>query len=518
MSLSSALYSVLRAYPFAFSVIEADWLAVAVCGFVFSFVFFTLSRTLNAYSLLGVSSEAIRKAQLHNKMGDGKTIPLVWRQKANLDNPSKRIYARRWIARVFMLLVSALFGLTALAYLLLVFACFIINDKVTLALWFSENRFYPAFWLAGSLVAGGIVSSLVYFIFIRDVMARKDADINRIIIEKRNKHKGRTGELSDARSLQFASVPDFNPVDYFDMAAAKDAVFLGLDEKRHPITIPRKIWVKSNVQIMGSVGSGKGVLACCALAQCAGTFNDTVIVFDPKNDEFAPHVLKGQSDKFLLLDLRQGKPAQLNIFRDLSSYQLNELLVSGFSLGRRGDNADFYRDNDRQAVRMLSSQFEHGTDVAALLDAAQRLPQKIRESASGFMTLLQELCSLSVLQTHEGIDLKDFILNGGCLYVVGSLRDESVIMLQKMLFVRCLQIIEERDRFHETTHVNIFLDEVKYLLSKSSLEALGTVRDKNCNILLTHQSLGDFGQCGADMKPEVVQATVIGVPSGFLRK
>ncbi|MDE9537498.1 UTP14 family protein, partial [Xenorhabdus bovienii] len=85
-----------------------------------------------------------------------------------------------------------------------------------------------AFWLAGSLVAGGIVSSLVYFIFIRDVMARKDADINRVIIEKRNKHKGRTGELSDARSLQFASVPDFNPVDYFNTAAAKDAVFLGL--------------------------------------------------------------------------------------------------------------------------------------------------------------------------------------------------------------------------------------------------------------------------------------------------
>ncbi|MDE9528455.1 TraM recognition domain-containing protein, partial [Xenorhabdus bovienii] len=24
-----------------------------------------------------------------------------------------------------------------------------------------------------------------------------------------------------------------------------------------------------------------------------------------------------------------------------------------------------------------------------------------------------------------------------------------------------------------------------------------------------HQSLGDFGQCGADMKPEVAQATVI---------
>lgn len=260
---------------------------------------------------------------------------------------------------------------------------------------------------------------------------------------------------------------------------------------------------------MGSVGSGKGVLACCALAQCVSRFNDAAIVFDPKNDEYAPHVLKSQSSKFVLLDLRQGMPAQLNIFGGLTSYQLNELLVSAFSLGRRGDNADYYRDNDRKAVRMLSEQFQSGTDVAGLLEAAQNLPKEIKEGASGFMNLLQELCSLSVLQTREGVDLSDIILNGGCLYVVGSLRDESVIMLQKMLFVRCIQIIESRDRFSDTTHVNIMLDEFKYLVSKSSLDALGTVRDKNCNVLLTHQSLGDFGQCGADIKPEAAATTVI---------
>lgn len=509
MNISAKLYAAIKDYDFLFSVIQAEWFTVAICSFLFSFIFFLLGSILNHYSLLGVSRDSIRKAQPQNKTQDGNVVPLTWYQKANLDNPPKGIYAKRWCARILRLGVLVLFGALAFAYLLLVCVFFIINSGVTEQLLLSAQRFYPGAWLLGSLVLGAVISSLVHFIFLRDGLAEKDAEVNRSIIESRKQHKGRTGTISDARSLEFATVPDFDPVDYFDMAVAKDAVFLGLDEKRSPIYIPRKTWVKSNIQIMGSVGSGKGVLACCALAQCASTFNDAVIVFDPKNDEFAPHVLKSQADNFVLLDLRQGKPPQLNIFKDLNAYQLNELLVSGFSLGRTGSESDFYRNGDREAVRLLSSQFESGTDIGHFMDAAQKLPKEIKDKAGNFLSQLRELSELTVLQTSEGVDLKNVILNGGCLYVLGSLRDESVIMLQKMLFVRCLQIIEERDRFKETTHVNIMLDEFKYLLSKSSLEALGTVRDKNCNILLTHQSLGDFGQCGADMKSDVARATVI---------
>ncbi|MDC9591382.1 TraM recognition domain-containing protein [Xenorhabdus sp. XENO-10] len=507
--LSHEIYQFYQSHDWLFNVVTAEWFTVCCVGFMLSLILANVRGFLGHMGLVGLSAEQLRKARELNRDADGKRVNLTGAQKANLDHPPKGLYFRRRCYQFAEFLVLLLGGAGVLFYLINVGALMLVNDKAIINLLLSEARFYPLFWLIGGVVVGSLTANLTHFWFLRDFLAKKDAEVNRRVIESRSKHKGRTGELSDARSLQFASVPDFNPTDYFNLAMAKDAVFLGLDEQRRPITLPRQIWVKSNIQIMGSVGSGKGVLACGALAQCARNFNDAVIVFDPKNDEFAPHVLHRQTDKFLLLDLRQGKPAQLNIFRDLSAYQLNELLVSGFSLGRRGDNADFYRDNDRQAVRMLSSQFEQGADVAALLEAAQCLPQKVRESASGFMTLLQELCSLSVLQTREGVDLKDFILNGGCLYVVGSLRDESVIMLQKMLFVRCLQIIEERDRLQATTHVNIFLDEFKYLLSKSSLEALGTVRDKNCNILLTHQSLGDFGQCGADMKPEVAQATVI---------
>ncbi|MBF6235365.1 TraM recognition domain-containing protein, partial [Nocardia farcinica] len=53
------------------------------------------------------------------------------------------------------------------------------------------------------------------------------------------------------------------------------------------------------------------------------------------------------------------------------------------------------------------------------------------------------------------------------------------------------------------------LDEIKYLLSKYVLNALGTLRSRDCNLLLAHQSLGDFGQCGQDLPADFVKTTVL---------
>ena len=506
---SQNIYEFLKQYPFTFSVIQAEWMPLLFSGFILGFIYSVGEKLLESLSLLGISSQLIDRTKEKNKSKEGKSLPLSWTQKANLDSPPRGIYAKRYTFRCLTLFFRGLFAVIGFTYCAILIGFLLVNPEVTQQLLLGEQRFYPLGWLIGGVFAGAIIGSFFSFLFLSRWLNKKGAEVNQAVVSSRSQHKGRTGELSDARSLQFSTSKAFNPVRYFDEAVQKDAVFLGLDDTQQPIFVPRKQWMKTNIQIMGAVGSGKGVLACSALAQCLSRYNDAVIVFDPKNDEFAPHVLKSQSSKFVLINLNQGQPAQLNLFSGLTSYQLNELLVSGFSLGRRGDNADYYRDNDRKAVRMLSEQFASGTDVAGLLDAAQNLPQKVKESASGFMNLLQELCSLSVLQTREGVDLSDIILNGGCLYIIGSLRDESVIMLQKMLFVRCIQIIEARNRFESTTHVNIMLDEFKYLLSKSSLDALGTVRDKNCNVLLTHQSLGDFGQCGSDIKPEAASSTVI---------
>lgn len=55
----------------------------------------------------------------------------------------------------------------------------------------------------------------------------------------------------------------------------------------------------------------------------------------------------------------------------------------------------------------------------------------------GLITKLENVADLSVLQTDSGIDVAGIINGGGCLYVIGSMDDEAVIRVQKMLFARC---------------------------------------------------------------------------------
>ena len=72
-----------------------------------------------------------------------------------------------------------------------------------------------------------------------------------------------------------------------------------------------------------------------------------------------------------------------------------------------------------------------------------------------------------------------------------------------------MQRLEKRDRQQKHNHVTIFLDELKYLLCKPSLQALGTIRDKSANILLAHQSINDLRDVPADLDPEAVKSAVL---------
>lgn len=246
------------------------------------------------------------------------------------------------------------------------------------------------------------------------------------------------------------------------------------------------------------MGSGKGVLSTVALVQCTQTYHDINIIFDPKNDEWAYHVFYAYSlpENFFYLDLNRGQPPQVNLFKDASSDEINELLVASFGLGEKGTDADFYKTGDRKVCRSLSQYFQSGATMRQLLTKA--FDPEFRQSFDGkgenFFNLLEELGQLDSIGAENGIDLKSLIEDRQniTLFITGSLRDEVVVKAQKMLFLRIVQILEKRDRSKNVTHVNIMLDELKYLISKSALEAMGTLRDKKANIIFTHQSRGDL--------------------------
>ncbi len=290
----------------------------------------------------------------------------------------------------------------------------------------------------------------------------------------------------------------------------KDKVFVGLNRSKRPIYIDQQRWRSSHMDIIGTTGSGKGVAAGYLLTQAA-TQGESLVVIDPKNDEFLPHVMANAAEKagapFHFIDLTDTVP-QWNPIRDKDSYQIEELLTAGFSLGEGGSDADFYRLTDRKAARVFSRMTsDPGLTLSQRHSVFLTKQKQLASEAKKFVSDLEELCDAPVVQTNLGIDLATALSEGAIIYVKGSMRHPSVLKLQKIFVLSIMQHCENRDR-DTARHVCIFLDELKYLISNPALQALGTIRDKRAHVLLAHQSLGDLRDCPKDMDADSVVASI----------
>ncbi|HZU31446.1 MAG TPA: type IV secretory system conjugative DNA transfer family protein [Candidatus Angelobacter sp.] len=325
----------------------------------------------------------------------------------------------------------------------------------------------------------------------------------------------RVEQLDDIRNV-FADgeqVYSYDPRKYFNHSKG---LFTGLSERTlKPFYIPWSDYRSTHMQVLGSTGFGKGVAAAMFLSQSLQA-GETVVVIDPKNDKFAPNVLYQVAREcgapFYLIDLTPDKPAQINIFRDCSAADIEEILNTAFDMAEKGDVADFYRLFDRKAA----------ADVCAIATAAKRSPT-LRDlvaatyqskhidvedkKAVKFQADLEELAKLQAINAAEGHDLAQILSQRAVVYVIGSTRKVQTVRAQKMLLLRLLQIMENRDSIRMRP-VAMMLDELKYLLSTAVLQALGTVRDKGCHIILAHQSNDDLKDCGG-LDPNAVRGAVI---------
>lgn len=300
----------------------------------------------------------------------------------------------------------------------------------------------------------------------------------------------------------------YDPEKYFDISRG---FFLGLDDKRRPVRVKKEVIQKNHIQIVGESGTGKSSLAGILSAQCA-MLKESVIIFDPKNDVYLPSVLARIAKKynipFYLLDLRPSSPPQINPLSGCEQWEVEELLVAAFELGKTGvPGADFYRGEDRDACLEMAVHYTAGAQtIPQLFQACSKNP-----SITGRTNLWREFrqfTTLPAFHAKEGLDLKNIIDNGGILYVIGSTTSDKVFAAQRLMLQRILQIIASR-KIENARPVAILLEELKYVLSAGVLRGLSTIRDKACHILLNHQSLQDLEDC-AGLPPRAVRGAVHG--------
>jgi len=290
-------------------------------------------------------------------------------------------------------------------------------------------------------------------------------------------------------------------------------IFFGLNPQRKQVSLAQGKWRSSHLQVVGTTGAGKGVLAGCLLHQSVNQ-GESVFAFDPKGDEFLPHVL-GQAAMragvpFIYIDL-PGDIPQYKPEKNKSFYELEELFSSGFGMNDQGNSADFYRINDRKAARALAklcSANSMSLDVG--LKQLLQVDPGFTKSAPKFIEDIEELISLPVANVcaSGGLDIEAAINEGAVVYIRGSMRNPRVLKLQKMMLLSIMQHCEKRDR-SSARQVCIFLDEFKYMISKPAMEALGAIRDKRAHVILAHQSLGDLRDCPKDLDSESVISSVV---------
>ncbi|HFF9832972.1 DUF87 domain-containing protein [Serratia marcescens] len=347
---------------------------------------------------------------------------------------------------------------------------------------------------------------LIFHIIARRLLAGEVDALKHRMIKKSKLERNTRTDVREVKDLLPDSV-EYNPFDYIDLSKG---VFIGLDKDDSPQYITIKEFQTQHAAIIGTTGSGKGVSASVLLYQ-AIMLGEAVFVEDPKDDEWAPHVLREACEKagkeFVLINLNDPNH-QLNLLDGISQEQLEELLNAGFSLNSKGDIADHYRKADRRASRHTAAIYEDGMTIRDLFNTD--FVQSLIEDVPGFHGEMDEVSVVNSINAKNGFSLKRIFDNGGCCYIIGSTRKQKIINAQRMILIRLIQLAESRDRINTSPRVvAIYLDELKYHISRPAMEGLGTARDKQVHIFMTFQAIDDLRDCPSDLNGDSVIGAVI---------
>ncbi|EOX8956957.1 type IV secretory system conjugative DNA transfer family protein [Enterobacter hormaechei] len=391
--------------------------------------------------------------------------------------------------------------------------CFLFGTIAPVPVWFLQRMYagrdevaIPV--LTWSVLLAFTAAGLIAHILLRRLISPELDKAKRSLVKKTGMERDGRTDVRKVKEL-LPQTAEYDPFQYIDLSKG---IFIGLTKDGEPQYIPVKEWQTQHADIIGTTGAGKGVASGILLYQSI-LVGEGVFVLDPKNDEWAPHLYKKACEDagkpFVLIDLNKQE-YQMNLIDGITADHLEELFVAGFSLAEKGEAADFYRIDDRKAAR-TAAQFVNQNPGATIRDIYNgEYVQGIGETIKAFHGKTEELAMLNSINAPGGFALKEIFDNGGCCYIIGSMRNSKIITAQRMTLVRLFQLAELRDRVAgDVRPIAIFLDEVKYHLSKPALEGLGAARDKGVHIIMAHQSIADLRDCPADLNGDAVVGAVV---------
>lgn len=276
-------------------------------------------------------------------------------------------------------------------------------------------------------------------------------------------------------------------------------VLVGLSLEHEPVTVDLAEWREINKTVVGATRTGKGI-TFQIWAEQAIARGDTVIMVDPKRDRFLPQVLKQAADaagrRFIVLDLSDpDSPGAWSPFSGGPPADRRARFFDIMELTDRGTDADHYKALAREQLFGL---FEAGatTTIPFLLAKATELSAADEDRAKALSTIrarLKEWAGTPKLcpKTGKGFRIERSLTEGAVVYVYGSL-DDGIIRAASRAFIQ--EVIQEARRLQHqrTSHLCLFIDELKFLVSDTIVKALATIAGFDAEIITAYQSFGDL--------------------------
>ena len=337
------------------------------------------------------------------------------------------------------------------------------------------------------------------------------------------KNKIRKGSKTDIRYMdkELPNLPDYNPQKFINL---KKGVFIGIDERVKPIYLLLDDWYKRHFLIVGATRAGKGV-AMQGLGVQSLMLGETVVFLDPKGDQYMPHILKAQCNKqgipYHYINLTKDEP-QINLIADFSSRDLKNCLVEAFSQREMGAESDVYRKNEQEFLENLANFIvEQNSATSGGIRQAKSLAElcndyeisRYADNYKSSVSDLNKLIRVSSINAANANSLAALIEQGGCIYIVGDLLDETMKKIQRFIFCRVVQLA--RNYSNEADHngtkeqrITVFADELVAHISRFVAESYTVSLGWGLKIVSAIQSLKLLKGAPADIDPEFLLGAV----------
>ncbi|KVE33129.1 conjugal transfer protein TraC [Burkholderia sp. TSV86] len=338
------------------------------------------------------------------------------------------------------------------------------------------GRYWP---LVLAAIVYGVVLRFVWDRYVMPKLSRvwRDARVSQEI----DKQVDARDEIENLKSKSF------EPEDYF----VDGQIFYGLDEHDQPIYFGLQEFRETHHLVLGPTAYGKGIILQSVFKQVI-RYGFGVFYVDPKGDDWLPYMMQDEAKRagrrFVYLDLRPEGKGVWHPFVGGSDRERRTRITRAFNLDKSGTDSDVYKAKERA---LLDDALEN-TDGSIKAMLAYVKDQHDSE-LSMLRDSLREWSRISTFAQpgkRKGHSIERCLMENAIVYVRGDLRDPVVKDAMKAYIAELTGEIARLAKVRPA-HVVFSVDELRATACPELNEAIATIRQSRCNMLLLGQSMAN---------------------------